>query len=111
MESPERIRGAILHILKLFLERDRVPGDDEDGYMLEGNLQAHLAQYYRINLTEGLLRGHMTLLKDRDWVKYKETRTGLPPRVHVELLWRITGDGLLIASGERHDDLVAVPKW
>ena len=111
MESPERVRGAILYILKLFLERERVPGDEGDAYMLAGNLQAHLAQYYRINLSEGQLTGHLTLMRDRGWVTYKEERTGIPPKMHVELAWRITGDGILLLTGERPDSLVVVPRW
>jgi hypothetical protein len=110
MENPNRVRGAILYMLKLHMERERVP-DDDDTYMLEGNLQVHLSRFYRIHLTEGQLRAYLTTLRDRGYVKYKEVKTGIPPRQHKELFWRITGEGLLLLSGEREDPIVAVPKW
>lgn len=110
MENPERVRGAILYILRLHLEREREP-DGGNAYMLSGNLQAHLARYYRIHLTEGQLTGYLTTLKDRGYVLYREVRTGVPPHAHIELFWRITGEGLLLLSGEREDPIVAVPRW
>jgi hypothetical protein len=110
MESPDHVRGAILYILKLYLERERIP-DEGDGYMLAVNLQAHLAQYYRIHLSEGQLTGYLTTLKDAGYAQYKEQKVGVPPHGHLELTWRITGDGMLLLSGERDDAIVAVPRW
>jgi hypothetical protein len=111
METPNRVRGAILYILKLYLERDRTGEDGEDAYMLEGNLLAHLSQYYRIRLSEGELRSHMAVLKDKAYAIYKERKVGIPPRQHTELFWRITADGILILSGEHEDSIVTVPRW
>jgi len=110
MESPEHVRGAILYILKMYLEREHGP-DEGNGYMLMGNLQAHLALYYRVHMSEGQLNGYLTTLKDAAYVQYKEQRIGVPPNAHKELFWRITGPGMLLISGEREDPIVAVPKW
>jgi hypothetical protein len=111
MESPDLTRGVILYLLKLYLERPRDGEDGEDGYMLEANLLGHLSLYYRIHLDEGRLRSYMTLLKDRGYIQYRERRIGLPPHQHLELDWRITGDGLLLFTGERQDDLVRLPRF
>ena len=111
MVSPERVRGVILHVLKLYLERPRDGEDQGDAYMLTVNLQANLSQWYRITLREGELTGYLTELKDWGFALYKELRAGPPPMTHTELGWRITGDGMFLLRGERADPRIAVPRW
>jgi hypothetical protein len=111
VETPERVRGAILYILKLYLERPGTGSEDEDAYMLEDNLRAHLSRYYRVNLSEGEARAHLAVLKDAGYALYKKKKVGIPPRQTSELYWRISGPGILILTGEKEDSIVAVPRW
>ena len=93
------IRRALLELLQSAVNRHRDKGDGVSTYVTESVLQSQLAlRGYPLPLER--LRGQLFYLRDKDFVKLRETRAG----VLRYMLWRITAAGTDVIEGS-----IAVP--
>lgn len=106
-----RTCGAIMELLRRHMDRERKGQQEENAYLEQELLAERLHRYYRITLSADELHSPLTVLKDARYAEYKRVRLGDPRRDRWETVWRITGEGIRLLSGEIEDPRVKVLLW
>ncbi len=96
------VRRALLEILQDAVNRHRDRGDDISTYTAEAVLQSTLS-LRGFPLPMERVRGHLFYLKDKNCVKFRETKVGRDKYIS----WRITAAGTDVLEGVTSDPGIA----